>query len=50
MVRFNHAAAVRMYTRLVKAGRRTLDEVPEEYRARCGRTFSTRGSDVRRHR
>ena len=33
MVRFNHAAAVRMYTRLVKAGRKTLDEVPEEYRA-----------------
>ncbi len=32
MVRFNHAAAVRMYTRLVKAGRKTLDEVPEEYR------------------
>lgn len=33
MVRFNHAAAVRMYTRLVKAGRKTLGEVPEEYRA-----------------
>lgn len=33
MVRFNHAAAVRMYTRLVKAGRKTLDEVPKEYRA-----------------
>lgn len=33
MVRFNHTAAVRMYTRLVKAGRKTLDEVPEEYRA-----------------
>lgn len=33
MVRFNHAAAVRMYTRLVKDGRKTLDEVPEEYRA-----------------
>lgn len=33
MVRFNHAAAVRMYARLVKAGRKTLDEVPEEYRA-----------------
>lgn len=33
MVRFNHAAAVRMYTRLVNAGRKTLDEVPEEYRA-----------------
>lgn len=33
MVRFNHAAAVRMYTRLVKAGRKTLDEVPKKYRA-----------------
>lgn len=33
MVRFNHAAAVRMYTRLVKAGRKTLGEVPEGYRA-----------------
>lgn len=33
MVRFNHAAAVRMYTRLVEAGRKTLDEVPKEYRA-----------------
>ena len=33
MVRFNHAAAGRMYTRLVKAGRKTLDEVPKEYRA-----------------
>lgn len=33
MAKFNHAAAVRMYTRLVKAGRKTLDEVPEEYRA-----------------
>ena len=33
MVRFNHAAAVRMYTRLVKAGRKTLDAVPEEYGA-----------------
>ncbi len=33
MVRFNHAAAVRMYTRLVKTGRKTLDEVPKEYRA-----------------
>lgn len=33
MAKFNHAAAVRMYTRLVKAGRRKLDEVPEEYRA-----------------
>lgn len=32
MVRFNHAAAVRMYTRLVKAGRMELDEVPEKYR------------------
>lgn len=32
MAKFNHAAAVRMYTRLVKAGRRELDEVPEEYR------------------
>ena len=50
MVRFNHAAAVRMYTRLVKAGRRTLDEVPEEYRAEVRQNLSTRGSDVRRHR
>lgn len=33
MAKFNHAAAVRMYTRLVKAGRKTVDEVPEEYRA-----------------
>ena len=33
MVRFNHAAAVRMYTRLLNAGRKTLDEVPKEYRA-----------------
>lgn len=33
MARFNHAAAVRLYTRLVKAGRKTIDEVPEEYRA-----------------
>ena len=33
MARFNHAAAVRLYTRLVKAGRKTVDEVPEEYRA-----------------
>lgn len=33
MAKFNHAAAVRMYTRLVKAGRRKLDAVPEEYRA-----------------
>lgn len=33
MAKFNHAAAVRMYTRLVKAGRKTIDEVPEEYRA-----------------
>ena len=33
MAKFNHAAAVRMYARLVKAGRKTLDEVPEEYRA-----------------
>ena len=32
MVRFNHAAAVRMYTRRVKAGRKTLHGVPEEYR------------------
>lgn len=33
MAKFNHAAAVRLYTRLVKAGRKTVDEVPEEYRA-----------------
>lgn len=32
MAKFNHAAAVRMYTRLVKAGRKTVNEVPEEYR------------------
>lgn len=33
MAKFNHAAAVRLYTRLVKAGRKAVDEVPEEYRA-----------------
>lgn len=33
MAKFNHAAAVRLYTRLVKAGRKTVDEVPKEYRA-----------------
>lgn len=33
MVRFNHAAAVRMYTVWSRPDARTLDEVPEEYRA-----------------
>lgn len=33
MVKVNHAAAVRLYVRLVKAGRMELDEVPEKYRA-----------------
>lgn len=33
MAKVNHAAAVRLYVRLVKAGRMKLDEVPEKYRA-----------------
>lgn len=32
MAKVNRAAAVRMYVRLVKAGRMELDEVPEKYR------------------
>lgn len=32
MAKVNRAAAVRMYVRLVKAGRMELDEVPERYR------------------
>lgn len=32
MAKVNRAAAVRMYVRLVKAGRMGLDEVPEKYR------------------
>lgn len=31
MAKVNRAAAVRMYVRLVKAGRMELDEVPEKY-------------------
>lgn len=33
MAKVNHAAAVRLYVRLVKAGRMEFDEVPEKYRA-----------------
>lgn len=32
MAKVNRAAAVRMYVRLVKAGRMELNEVPEKYR------------------
>lgn len=32
MAKVNRAAAVRMYVRLVKAGRMELDEVSEKYR------------------
>lgn len=33
MAKVNHAAAVRLYVRLVKAGRMEMDDVPEKYRA-----------------
>ena len=33
MAKVNRAAAVRLYVRLVKAGRREMDDVPEKYRA-----------------
>lgn len=32
MAKVNRAAAVRMYVRLVKAGRMEIDKVPEKYR------------------
>lgn len=32
MAKVNHAAAVRVHVRLVKAGRMELGEVPEKYR------------------
>lgn len=33
MAKVNRAAAVRLYVRLVKAGRMEMDDVPEKYRA-----------------
>lgn len=45
MAKVNHEAAVRMYARLVKAGRMELDEVPEKYRAEVPQHLDPWSSD-----